>query len=814
MKVAEIKAYFEKIFENKLGIIRASILLLGLFAVSVIWPMGKFTTEFRSAGSWDGMRFIGPGTEENVIRQEFSPNFDNLTSASVYIVNEPDSFDTMETFFRVYSLDGTVLAESRVNLEDYEVPGFVKFPLDVNLEPGTVYFYTVGGVDGEVFVALTSEEAGNAEAGAFYYNNVHSGGTNVVAEFDYIRPWGLKRIIVADAVIILLTALLFALAGRKAAGTEKIFAWVLSGIIGVAAIVACIFIAFLETFEHDALNNTILCLAVIGVAAFLIYLIRTAPSMTEVVSSSENIKKFGRFVSSMLLAAALIMCCLYQNSGSDFEHGLWMRRTAVFFALFLYSLGSAKQIWNIPALIWSIVSIFIGRFYISAHSDHIEHIATATSTAWFFWAVGLLVIGMIYKIIAKDYKRLKSIDLRIAVPIIVFWLMCALFAYGREWPMELLITFAVAFLFCYMSDKREFLLEITCNAWLIAFFAGMIFCIYRRPYQYYMMTRYGGIFITVTVTATYYIIATAAALTKILIAYRNNKTRDLVVSYAALGAVSTYLFFTASRTGIIAYGVELLFALIIYIWQKKKNIVKGNVLKLLASTLCALVVSYIAFFGITRTIPALVRNPFYFNYESYAEFIHKDTPLDGGDGFGEKYANIQVSLSTLFGRMFNSDDELSAGIVFPKMVVNAAEPDESSAPSNSIEDYANGRFDIFRTYINNLDLNGHETMGCEDENGNVLVHAHNAYIQTAYDFGIITGIIFVLLCLYMLFTSIYKSSIYGKEKPYQPMILILIAGFMVAGMFEWTYHPMNPLGFAFIFSLVLLSEKEKVGENV
>ena len=822
MKVAEIKAYFEKIFENKLGIIRASILLLGLFVVSVIWPMGKFTTEYKSTGTWDGIRFIGPGTEENVIRQEFSPNFDNLTSVSVYIVNEPDSFDTLETFFRVYSLDGTVLAESKVNLADYEVPGFVKFPLNVSLEPGTVYFYTVGGTDGEVFVALTSEEAGNAEAGAFYYNNVHSGGTNVVAEFDYIRPWGLKRIIMADMAIIVAAVILFALitillkkkTEDRIAKAEKTFGLILSGIIGIVALASCVFIAAFETFEHDALNNTVLCLAVLTTAAFLIYLIRTAPSMTEAVLSDDNFRKLGNFVSSMLLSAALIMCCLYQNSGSDYEHELWIRRTAVFLALFLYSLGKAKQIWNVPALIWSAASIFIGKFYVSAHSDHIEHLTTATSTAWLFWAAGLLVIGLIYRIIAKDIKKLRSIDLRIAIPIIVFWALCCAFSYGREWPLQLLVTFTLAFFFLYMSERKGYLLEMTCNAWLIAFFAGVIFCVYRRPYQYYMMTRYGGIFITVTVTATYYIIATAAALTKVLIAYRNNRTRDLVVAYAAFGAVSTYLFFTASRTGIVAYGVELLFALIIYIWQKKKGIVKGNVFKLLAAALCTLIVSYVTFFGITRTIPALVRNPFYFNYESYAEFIHKDTPLDGGDGFGEKYANIQVSLSTLFGRMFNSDDELSACAIFPTMVVKAAEPDESSAPSNSIEDYANGRLDIFRTYINNLSLKGHETMGCEDENGRVIIHAHNAYIQTAYDFGIITGIFFILLCLYMLFISIYKSSIYGKKKPYQPMILILSIGFMVAGMFEWTYHPMNPLGFAFIFSLVLLSEKEKVDENV
>ncbi len=810
MKMAGIKAYLEKIFENKLGIIRASILLLGLFAVSVIWPMGKFTTEFKSTGTWDGIRFIGPGTEENVIRQEFSPNFDNLTSVSVYIVNEPDSFDTLETFFRVYSLDGTVLAESKVNLADYEVPGFVKFPLNVSLEPGTVYFYTVGGTDGEVFVALTSEEAGNAEAGAFYYNNVHSGGTNVVAELDYIRPWGLKRIIAADIVIALITFALYSLASillnrmkeEQIVKAEKVTKYVLSGLIIIAAAGSIIGITAFRLFEHDALNNGVLTASVLFVSAFIIFFIINASSYKEKLEAKENLDRLGRMVSEVLLAGALIMCCLYQNSGSDYEHGLWIRRAAVFFALFLYSLGKAKQVWNIPALVWSIASAFIGKFYISVHSDHIEHINTATCTAWLFWATGLLVIGLVYRIINKDYRKLRTVSLPIAVPVLAFWILTSIFSYGREWPIQLLIAFALAFLFMYMSGRRKDMLEMVCNAWLIAFFAGMLFCIYRRPYQYYMMTRYGGIFITVTVTATYYLIATAAALTKVLIAYRKNDIKELLFSYALFGTVSAYLFFTASRTGIVAYGIELLFALIIYIWQKKKDMVKGNVIKLILSSLCTLIVSYVTLFGITRMLPAVIRNPFYYNFESYAEFIYPDTPLDGGDRQGEKFANIEISISTLFGRMLNSDEGLS-GLV-PSFSIRA-----KAADMSSIEDYSNGRLDIFRTYINNLTIKGHESMGCEDENGNVIIHAHNAYIQTAYDFGIILGTMFVLLCFYVLFASIYKTSLYAKERQYLPMILILTVGFMTAGMFEWVYHPMNPLGFAFMLSLVLLSEKEE-----
>ena len=423
-------------FKNRLGIIRAMIIVLGLFVISVVWPMGKFRTAFSSEGTWDGIRFIGPGTEDSIIRQEFSPNFEHLSALSVYIVNEPDSFDTMETVLRVYSMSGEVLGESRVNFETVQVPGFVNYGLDVDLTPGELYFYTIGGVDGEVFVALCTEEQGNAEAGAFFYNGMHSGGTNVVARFDYIRPWGLKRIVIVDILIALITFVLYVAAGlffknrnsETVKRIEKTFAKVISALLALAAIAISIVIVALEPFEHNAMENAVLALSVLGAAAFLICMILTAPSMTEAVSSDENIKKFGRIISAAFLATAIIMCCLYQNSGSDYEHGLWMNRMLVFFGLFLYSLGTSRQIFNIPALLWSVASVFIGRYHISTHSDHIEHINTAITEAWLYWALGLIVIGLVYRIIDKDYKKLKWINPIIAGPFVAFWIVCCFFA--------------------------------------------------------------------------------------------------------------------------------------------------------------------------------------------------------------------------------------------------------------------------------------------------------------------------------------------------------------------------------------------------
>ena len=96
----------KKLLGNRFGIIQKTILVIAAFAMSVIWPLGAFPVHHVSEGMWDGARMSGPSSEESFVRQEFSPNFEQLDSVSVYVCNSPDSFDTMKSVFRLYDYAG------------------------------------------------------------------------------------------------------------------------------------------------------------------------------------------------------------------------------------------------------------------------------------------------------------------------------------------------------------------------------------------------------------------------------------------------------------------------------------------------------------------------------------------------------------------------------------------------------------------------------------------------------------------------------------------------------------------------------------
>ena len=107
---------------------------------------------------------------------------------------------------------------------------------------------------------------------------------------------------------------------------------------------------------------------------------------------------------------------------------------------------------------------------------------------------------------------------------------------------------------------------------------------------------------------------------------------------------------------------------------------------------------------------------------------------------------------------------------------------------------SNGRLDIFRAYYEQLTPEGHEEMGATLPNGEVLAHAHNIYLQVAYDGGIIIGIMFIIWCMC---TCVQALMVFLRHRDHDPSAGIALAVsvmYAVCGLTEWISHPCNPAG--------------------
>ena len=134
--------------------------------------------------------------------------------------------------------------------------------------------------------------------------------------------------------------------------------------------------------------------------------------------------------------------------------------------------------------------------------------------------------------------------------------------------------------------------------------------------------------------------------------------------------------------------------------------------------------------------------------------------------------------------------------------------DESSEESDSDSDYSNGRIDIWKAYLKELNMTGHNEMGATAEDGEVLAHAHNVYIQVAYDHGIPVGILFGLLIVAgIAFSGVYyfrNKELFGAAVPFA-----VITGFAIAGLTEWNFQLCNAMTVALMLCLPAIMFKAR-----
>jgi O-antigen ligase len=100
-------------------------------------------------------------------------------------------------------------------------------------------------------------------------------------------------------------------------------------------------------------------------------------------------------------------------------------------------------------------------------------------------------------------------------------------------------------------------------------------------------------------------------------------------------------------------------------------------------------------------------------------------------------------------------------------------------------------------------------MGALLPNGEIAVHAHNTYLQVAYDNGIITAVIFIMVIIAAVVSSLRKYAAKEKDEPLTLMAFAVIIGFIVCGFTEWVFLLGNPMTIALMLSFAGLVFKEE-----
>ncbi len=137
-----------------------------------------------------------------------------------------------------------------------------------------------------------------------------------------------------------------------------------------------------------------------------------------------------------------------------------------------------------------------------------------------------------------------------------------------------------------------------------------------------------------------------------------------------------------------------------------------------------------------------------------------------------------------------------------KKIEEKEEEETDLFSEEGIETVSNGRLSIFKAYLREMNLFGHEEMGAVLDSGEVAIHAHNTYLQVMYDNGIIAGIVFGIF----VFVSAVSAGIYyrkNREKvPGALLAYAMVLCFAVAAVTEWVFQFSNPMTIALLLAVI------------
>jgi hypothetical protein len=365
--------------------------------------------------------------------------------------------------------------------------------------------------------------------------------------------------------------------------------------------------------------------------------------------------------------------------------------------------------------------------------------------------------------------------------------------------------------------------------------------------------------------------AAVMLIVKIVALPKKSSAKEIFVSawkeITLFGFIMSYAIFTVSRTAYLAIIISMLLVIAITIAYHKKQF-----LRIVAVFAAAVILCFPASFTLQRILPAIAADPMIYPIDDTDEFIRGGAAWNSTnfmciERFGSLFAGKILGIETddyeypidrdnytnngtgdpiydIYGFPFEgseeykqkygddarglapaTDTELAATHPIPSVTPY---PDLLASQSftraefimllnemngyvdydNKLDVISNGRITIFRSYLANLNLFGHDEMGVLLPNGEIAVHAHNVYIQVAHDHGIVGGLLFIIMLVTALVSSIklYKNN--RNTEPLSLMVFAIIVGFMVAGISEWVFQFSNPMTIALMLAFAPMTCRE------
>lgn len=813
---------------NRRQAICFTVWIVVICAVFALWPLRLVKETVVSDSNKKIVAESEAITSDYVVQQMFIAQYDKLKNIDIYFAD-----GTIGTTFNfvLYDASMQMIMQQVISTEDMKsMPGYCTVQVNIDAQVGKEYYYLLQGIDSPFYVAYeNTQESGNIYNGTLYYGNVEDTEHCMIASYEYEVPLRKGKTLVCDALFVLSGILVTYLTGvyyqkrpekNILVTVEQTVKAVCNPLIIIAGLAAFTAVWPCRMFTKNTVSVIFYEASILLAAVIALYAVnhdRTGIASDRTLCDilKEN---WQNYLQSALFAGAIWACCNYMNGLYEIHHTVAYRQMLIFFALAVIVTYRCKDIFNVINFVYLVIAAVVGYQYYVKTSASLENpeeldFLVVKLTAWVGILAGLVIIGTIRFLVRK---QIKDISVWYSLLVGVFFAMIIWRRNTRGWPIYLVCSFVLFYLNMAAWEKKAVLLRNICNGILLHFGVMVLYCLLHRPYMFFIYYRYPFIFHTVTMTAVYLSLVVCAALVKFLDAYKRcQKLAAVYKELVILGVAAVYLLLTLSRTGYLAVLAMALVVIPVMCFSMQKrwrSMFRGIGMMFLAFLLCFPVT-----FTAQRMLPAIVARPETHEIEELpSEIVH------GRNTDSTFYITIQRFIQVFQMKILGIPEEDSLRAIY--MVVDGgnaillASAEDTAAGagtdgenltggSDETEEkysYTNGRLEIFRLYYNNLNKTGHDDMGIMEPDGHYNVHAHNIYLQVAFDHGIYVGIAFILLGAG---TLVQAAVYYHKRKEDRacaalPLAVLIL--FAVAGLTEWIFHPCCPIAYCLLLTLTPL----------
>ncbi len=879
------KGYKMRQILSKSRAIKIVTLIFALIGILLIFPLRVFTgvLEIPSGGTIvDQSHSIN--FEYNRLYQSFIAQYDRLSYVDVYITEVEKG-----RYVTGYLNDenGAILLETYVDTEGLTIPGYVRIPMEMNVEVGKEYSFRVTDCRSKFWVAFEDIPEDSAYIGDLTWDYVKVEGRHMSTRFGYRLPLSKGKSLGLILAIAAVAAIIYFATDRYYKKYPENDSIITVGKVvqysanPVAAIVfgALMIMVFpLKVFDSRALDIVFYELGLIISAVIVFYAINhRVVKYDKGISFWRSLRNEHRLQYLLIMfsmAMALWYASCYMNDLYDIYHHLSERRMTIWLLVMLLFTFTLKEGFNLYNFVWVIASGIFGVSYYNIHKmadtekEYDLHNLILKYDMIILVLLGIMVLNLVrliaHKVIDIKYgpghdKKQIMLPSAFGIMLGILLLSMVVFRNTRLWCIYLAVfAFFLYVRFSLWTGKRDFY-KVLSGGFMMNFAISLIYSYLHRYFPGYVSGRFAFIFHTVTITAEYFTfmgaVATVLLIVKIISLPQEAKFRDVVTTawkeMTLFGFIMSYAIFTVSRTAYLAIGVSTILVLVVVMAHYKKQL-----FRIICVFAVSLVLCFPAAFTLQRILPTIAADPVFYPIDDADDFIRGGADWDSTNFmcverfvnlFESKILGMEVGVYEYPMDKYNYDMNGTGGLLYDDYgrpydtspdnpanqesgMIEAPESDMLLASalltraeiimllselegyvdtSNRLDVISNGRITIFTSYLQQLNMWGHEEMGATLPDGEVAVHAHNTFLQVAYDHGIVVGILFGLTILAALVSSILY---YKKNREKEPLSLItcaVVIGFAVAGISEWVFQYASPMTVAFMISLVPLTFKAK-----